>query len=183
MRFVAKPSVGVLSRLDLDSADRTVREVLRSAEWTADTSTRPELFRDRDGLPYFVEIRPWPLYGPELEPDDEATIAIIGERPTVDIELSASVSDPRCHRTLGVLALSLAEASAGWIDLGGALGLWGLECDDVAPVHRYLDGLGLGPGLHALEYETARGTTWISVLMDPNTMRTWLDHPDFHLVT
>jgi hypothetical protein len=174
---VAKPQVTVLSPVAAESAPDLFRDVLHAARWQLLPSDPEDdgllVARDRLGLPHWVVIR-----FPGVDVDD-AAVAVMGGLPLVGFELQAQTSDPRAHQSLGSFALTLAEASSGWIDLGGALGD---TTDGVEVAYAYLQSVALGPGVHPIEYETTRGTAWFHVLMDVSAFRAWLDHPDFHLV-
>lgn len=175
---MAKPTVRVVSStVDLEAAPRLLRCVLDAASWKPVPSTPDEygLFVTRDplGLPHWLSIE-----GDESGELDEDLAELVGRDGVVTFVLAAQTSDERAHKSLGALALALAEACSGWIDLNGPLG----EPDTIDDAQRYLQSLELGQNAHAIRYETAGGTPWLYVVMAPAPFRIWLDHPEFHLV-
>ncbi len=145
----------------------------------------PQL-RDREDLPYDLEVKEWSDVKEWL--DDEFSAAIetaIGIRPAQNVELDGLVSDLQAHRVLGEFAADLAARTKGWIMLGGPLcpRRWSPTRDwTPSKIRRHVAKLELPGEVLSVEVESASRETWIEHVLDAEAMHAWLRHRDFHMI-
>jgi hypothetical protein len=127
----------------------------------------PRSYRDRLGLPYGYAIQPGEA---ELEPEPLRRVeATIGLPIVTEAVVMAHVADMRCRAPLGRLALRIATATGGWVDVDGDISRpYGRE-----PISGLADYLNRGGRCAVIDG---------SYYLDPAAMLAWLRHPRFHVI-
>jgi hypothetical protein len=126
----------------------------------------------------------------ELRAEREQFVLHIGFVPEQRINVDANCSQPSDHRLLGQIVLLLSERYDGIIDLCGAFYSpskpgqvnRSLEDKTVEGVEQYVKELSLPGRIFHMYYLIGENTTWIYHLVDPDFLRAWLQHPDFHMI-
>lgn len=97
------------------------------------------------------------------------------------------------HEVLGILLLHFAQAFGGVVDFGGALLpplppeiikrylKQELSWPDVAPFFEQMIQ-GMNGKIVSIEYNSNQTTTWASHVGDAEFMKSWLHHPNFHMI-
>ncbi len=123
----------------------------------------------------------------ELQIEHEQFVQYLGFVPKQSLDLGAGCNRPLDHRMLGQLALLLAERYDGIIDLYGAIEPPLKPKQDwsdvtVEEVEQYVQELSFPGRIFHIYYITVNNTLWISHLIDPDFLRAWLQHPNFHMI-
>lgn len=132
-----------------------------------DLDGEPRSYRDRLGLPYGYAIQPAEA---ELEPEPLRRVeATIGLPIVTEAVVMAYVADMRCRAPLARLALRIATATGGWVDVDGDISRpYGRE-----PISGLPDYLNRGGRCAVIDG---------SYYLDPAAMLAWLRHPRFHVI-
>jgi hypothetical protein len=186
---MAGPGVHILVPASALPVEPFIAASLEKVGLRDDEDELPEYFpklRDRDDLPYDLEVEQWPSE-PDYFIDDAAAIeAAIGLRPSLDVLLIAHVNDDRAHRVLGEFAAELAARTEGWIDLNGPLRPRSLYPHDSLlarfRIRRYIAKLALPGEVRSVELRTAVGGARFVSFLDAEAMRAWLRHRGFHMI-
>lgn len=140
---------------------------------------------DGYGRPFLLDIDSELPWGMAEEDSPQASPSYyeqpFGVIPDHDVHLSAMSNDPSDHRVLGELALMLAERLGGVIDLVGLItpkgvNHWDLWSDARPVVEAFTDTMAG----KALAIPSDRD--WASHTVDTTFLRSWMAHPEFHMI-
>ena len=124
----------------------------------------------------------------ELQEEQKHFLHYLGYVPQQYINVYAGCNNPIDHRILGQIALLLAERYDHIIDLGALRPplqpgrRWDIESDTIEDVEQYVRSLAFPGHIFHMYYTTARDTRWVHHLVDTQWFRSWLQHPNFHMV-
>jgi hypothetical protein len=187
---MAGPGVHILVPARALPVEPLIAASLEQVGLRRDEDALPEYFpklRDRDDLPYDLEVEQWPSEPDYIDIDTAAGIeTAIGLRPSLDVLLIAQVNDDRAHRVLGEFAAELAARTEGWIDLNGPLRPRSLYPHETLlarfRLRLYIAKLALPGEVRSVEHQTPAGGRSSWSFLDAEAMRAWLRHRDFHMI-
>jgi hypothetical protein len=162
---VGGPGIGVVTALGPGAVEDLVLVAMGEEGFVPDGE--PRSYRDRLGLPYGYAIQPGEA---ELEPEQLQRVkAAIGLSIVTEAVVMAYVADVRCRAPLARLALRIATATGGWVDVDGDISRpYGRE-----PITGLTDYLNRGSRCTVIDG---------SYYLDPAAMLAWLRHPRFHVI-
>lgn len=158
----------------------------------------PETSDKNSGRPLHLEIEEFlsarptaPEFVAYLVEEERAAVrACLGFVPIQEISLSAWCNDRFDHRLLGYLTLTMAERFGGLINMRGAITPpiprersmrakkypW-CTLEEISAYVRQMPGR-----IWEIPYETGSGRNWVYHIVDSAFLRTWLRHPNFHMI-
>jgi hypothetical protein len=157
--------MGVLTGLEPDLLEAATLGAFAHAGYAPDPE--PRSFHDEDGLPYGYLVQSVTV---EHEPETIQRLEVAVGRPLRnEAVVMAFTGDPRSRVRLAQLALRLATATHGWVDVDG---------DISRPYGR--------PEIPGLPNALGRSGRCLVIdscyFLDVSAMEAWLRHPRFHVI-